>query len=913
MKKLFTLLTLVLCVCTGAWAENETPTVDDLTAISSNYTFIADDITSNGTVKLTANTLYDDGRIFAPTANTVAYNKGSVTFAGGSHLNSLRLKNTQDQLCFKVSGACTVTFYTQSHSSRGIQVGSSAGGTQYGSQTASTTEWSCDITAAGVVYLSSYSGDFYFAGFEVTFPKPDITTQPVSTSYPKDATASALTVVATASKGNLSYQWYRCDDANKTNASAIGEATSASYIPSTTSKGTFYYFCRVTDSNGSIDSNVATITVDEASAPTISVEATATSVFPNTSVNLTATIGGIPAPTIQWYSCDDAIKTNPVPIDGATSTTYSPSTATPGTYYFYAVATNSQGNATSDVITLTVNPLYTITYSLGEVTGTEGIVPASVQVESSLTIPVNQTLYKDGCTLTAWNDGSADHKIGSTFDVSSDLTLTPVFTPNGENAHLGHNATTVTWDFQTKNGAPTWQLEGAGKTAVQIAQTTVGGRSIDAKLYIDATSGKFNNASNNDWAQTNQGTKLTVPVLDGAEVKIYVYGAGDSPVTFGGNAGTYDSNIYSYTATTDGDLEIVIGDQNYSRYVSVTYPSETAVLNVTSNNTEAVLTKANIESNDYLSATDYWNNGKTYAGHTGDFENMSKADRYITLKVTGASTFEVYVQNGSAGRTYSVKVGDADAEEVTHGGSGVESSGIFTIANPSAETTIKLAGGGTTAGSVYPVYVKFNPTVSANISAYGYATFSSTYALDLDNIENAEAYIVTSKSGNSIKLQKVTGKVAANTGLILKSNDGGAANVTIPVTDEGTVYNSQSPTLNYLFNIDHNYDLGTSGNGTNYVLTVQNEQVVFAPIVDKEHKASVKAGQAALWIPSAYAGAHALTLSFADDVTGISEVSNTEPQTGKIYYNLQGQRVSEPKEGIYVVEGKKVLVNKMSH
>lgn len=204
-------------------------------------------------------------------------------------------------------------------------------------------------------------------------------------------------------------------------------------------------------------------------------------------------------------------------------------------------------------------------------------------------------------------------------------------------------------------------------------------------------------------------------------------------------------------------------------------------------------------------------------------------------------------------------------------------------------------------------------TVSANISAYGYATFSSTYALDLDNIENAEAYIVTSKSGNSIKLQKVTGKVAANTGLILKSNDGGAANVTIPVTDEGTVYNSQSPTPNYLFNIDHNYDLGTSDNGTNYVLTVQNEQVVFAPIVDNDHKASVKAGQAALWIPASAGTAKALTLSFADDITGINEVSNKNPQAGKIYYNLQGQRVSEPKEGIYVVEGKKVLVNKMSH
>ncbi len=164
-KKLLTLLTLLVCVCSGAWAAS----VNDLVAISSDYTFIADNITSNGTVKLTKNTLYDNSRIFAPTANTVATNKGThATFDDGTHLNSLRLKNTQDQLVFKVAGPCKVIFYTQSHSSRGIQVGSTAGGTEYGSQTASTTEWECNITSAGLVYLSSYGSDFYFAGFTVT-------------------------------------------------------------------------------------------------------------------------------------------------------------------------------------------------------------------------------------------------------------------------------------------------------------------------------------------------------------------------------------------------------------------------------------------------------------------------------------------------------------------------------------------------------------------------------------------------------------------------------------------------------------------------------------------------------------------------------------------------------------------------
>lgn len=173
---------------TGAWADSE----NDLVAVGPGYTFIADNITSNGTVKLVANKLYDEGRIFAPSANSAATNKGSSTIAGVSHLNSLRLKNTQDQLVFKVSEPCIVTFYTRSESNRGIQVGSTTGGTQYGTQTVSTTTFECTIPEAGLVYLSSFGGDFYFAGFEVT-EKP-------KTVYFDDTSSNWGTVKA--------YAWY---------------------------------------------------------------------------------------------------------------------------------------------------------------------------------------------------------------------------------------------------------------------------------------------------------------------------------------------------------------------------------------------------------------------------------------------------------------------------------------------------------------------------------------------------------------------------------------------------------------------------------------------------------------------------------------------------------------------------------
>ena len=813
MKKLFTLLTLLVALVTSAWGA----AVGDLKTIANDYVFIADDFTANGATKLDANTLYDGNVIFTPTGNSVATNKGSVSFEGGSHLNSLRLKKTQDQLCFKVSGACTVTFYTQSHSSRGIQVGSEAGGTQYGSQTASTTEWSCNITSAGVVYLSSYSGDFYFAGFKVTFPKtgqPTLETNPVSAEYSQGDAATALSVSATAANsGALSYQWYK----NTTNKSVL-------------------------DAEGA--------------------EA----------------------------------------IDGATNATYTPSSATAGTTYYFCKVTE-EGNAnvaTSRIATVKVNPVgYTVTYTLGEVTGTVGTLPVGVDHVTSVTIPTNQTLYKDGFTLTAWNDGSADHAIAAVVPITANTTLTPVFTANGASSYLGHNASTATWQFQTGQGAPTWELEGFGIETkyYYVTQTSIGGNSIDLLMTIDATNGKLNNAGWTDWALINENTVLTVPVIAGATLQLYVYNEGSTPVTFGGNAGTYDSNIYSYTATADGDLDIVIGNgQGYAKYLTVTYPGESAVLAVAANNTEAVLNKANIDAVDYLAVTtNNWATDKTYGDYSGDFYNMSSTDRKLTIKVTGASVFEVLVQNGTAGRTYLVKVGDNDAQEITHAGGGVESSGAFAIADPSATTTITLSGGGSNASSVYPVAIKFNPTASVNTKAdRNYATYVTTSKLDFASSEGITAYIATglNGAGDAVELSPVD-IVPAGTAIIVKTDTKGAT-VNVPVTAADASDVSENKLVAGDGTTAWN---GTSGYKYYYLAS------------DKFHEATsgtLQSGKAYLKVAEG-AGAPQLSIDFGG-TTGIDSVKGEELKVNGEYYNLAGQRVAQPTKGLYIVNGKKVVL-----
>lgn len=168
MRKSF-LLTLSLVLALGAMAS----TVDDLVAIDNDWTFIADDYTANGTSGWSGGTLYAGDRLLSLGGNSVATNKGSSTFGGGTHLNSLRIKQTQNRLAFAVSDPCTITFYTQGHAERGLIISTVDNNRDrakaYAAQAFSTTVFEVSLTAAGTYYVTS-DGDLFFAGFEVKFP-----------------------------------------------------------------------------------------------------------------------------------------------------------------------------------------------------------------------------------------------------------------------------------------------------------------------------------------------------------------------------------------------------------------------------------------------------------------------------------------------------------------------------------------------------------------------------------------------------------------------------------------------------------------------------------------------------------------------------------------------------------------------
>lgn len=94
-------------------------------------------------------------------------------------------------------------------------------------------------------------------------PTVTISSQPADVSKTAGSISGSLSVTATASSGTLSYQWYSCEDTDKSGAVKIAEKTSASMtIPTDLTAGNYYYFVKLkVDGIEATDSSVATVTV----------------------------------------------------------------------------------------------------------------------------------------------------------------------------------------------------------------------------------------------------------------------------------------------------------------------------------------------------------------------------------------------------------------------------------------------------------------------------------------------------------------------------------------------------------------------------------------------------------------------------------------------------------------------------
>ena len=192
--------------------------------------------------------------------------------------------------------------------------------------------------------------------------------------------------------------------------------------------------------------------------------------------------------------------------------------------------------------------------------------------------------------------------------------------------------------------------------------------------------------------------------------------------------------------------------------------------------------------------------------------------------------------------------------------------------------------------------------VSATIPTSTYATISSAYALDFANATDGssaktlKAYVVSDLSATSATLTEVT-EAPANTGIILMGT--ASETYTIPVlataSSVGTnkLHASVTPTL-----LD---------DGTFYVLK-GGKFLLVTGTADAAAR-TVPADKAYLLASDMPpAPAPELTINFGGEATGIADVRGKMEDVRSDFFDLQGRKVAQPAKGLYIVNGKKVVI-----
>ena len=275
-------------------------------------------------------------------------------------------------------------------------------------------------------------------------------------------------------------------------------------------------------------------------------------------------------------------------------------------------------------------------------------------------------------------------------------------------------------------------------------------------------------------------------------------------------------------------------------------------------------------------------------GSMGAGGYQTKAKEFVTLS---AGSYKLVVSNRCSGDRTGIHVFTAGtgSNEVTifaadgHGYNQTLTSDEFTL---NGTTTLYFNGGSDNqwVDFLY-IYktgdVELPDAVEVNVTAGGYATFCSEYDLDLSGVE---AYTAT-LDGSSVTFTKQTGTVAAGTGLLIKATEG-QYEIPVATSGEKIANNALIGMLSASDIVAGSYVLMTKP----YVGFFKTTST-FACTANTAYIAPLPA-ETRIVLPG-------------NDATAIKAI---EAEKNGEVYNLAGQRVVKAQKGLYIMNGKKVVV-----
>lgn len=181
---------------------------------------------------------------------------------------------------------------------------------------------------------------------------------------------------------------------------------------------------------------------------------------------------------------------------------------------------------------------------------------------------------------------------------------------------------------------------------------------------------------------------------------------------------------------------------------------------------------------------------------------------------------------------------------------------------------------------------RYEPDTSFDISigATGYRTIVT--AKDVTVPEGVEAYVVTENNDKDVILAQVTTLVAGEP-YILKGAEG---SYTLTVAEQ-----AEQPATNKLLISDE-----TTGTGV-FVLANKSKGVGFYRWVGGP------LGAGRVYLPAVTSSNAIEYLGFGDDATGIHSIDNGQLTIDNVY-DLSGRPVAQPSKGLYIINGKKVVL-----
>ncbi|WP_288286550.1 hypothetical protein [uncultured Prevotella sp.] len=207
-------------------------------------------------------------------------------------------------------------------------------------------------------------------------------------------------------------------------------------------------------------------------------------------------------------------------------------------------------------------------------------------------------------------------------------------------------------------------------------------------------------------------------------------------------------------------------------------------------------------------------------------------------------------------------------------------------------------------------------SVKLTMNSIGIMTYSGVNSLDFTNVSGLSAYVALSDAdGNGNITLTRTYKPAGLTGMVL-CGEPSTSYIVPTVKDKDPDY-YQNNLLRHVIvatEIDK-----SDGYYTNYILAKKNGNVGFYPF---SGKGTLKPYSAYLQLKKA-ASSRGLVLNFEEEgtPTGVGHTEITEglarrpagesqsTEMADAIYDLQGRRIEKPKKGLYIVNGKKVLVH----